>query len=100
MPEGSCDPLGSLSWSRLLPGPADPCRERSPCQSRFAGRACDPRGGPTLEQPFPQGLHPVGRTHAGAVHEELRPVGRTRVEEVCGELSPVRGIPLWRSERV
>jgi len=24
MPEGSCDPMGSLCWSRLLLGPADP----------------------------------------------------------------------------
>jgi len=24
MPEGSCDPMGSLHWSRLLPGPARP----------------------------------------------------------------------------
>jgi len=30
-----------------------------------------------LEQPVPEGLHSVGRTHIG---------------EVCGELSPVRGI--------
>jgi len=59
-----------------------------------------------LEQPVPEGLHPVegahagavceelhpvGRTHAGAVGEGLQPVGRTHVGEVCGELSPVRG---------
>ena len=49
------------------------------------------RGGPTLEQPVPQGLHPVGRTHAGAVHEELHPMGRTHIGEICGELSPMRG---------
>jgi len=24
---GGCDPVGSLCWSRLLPGPADPWRE-------------------------------------------------------------------------
>jgi len=33
----------------------------------------------------------VGRTHAGAVREELHPVGRTHVGEACGELSPVGG---------
>jgi len=49
--------------------------------------------GPTLEQPVPEGLHPMGRTHAGAVGEELQPVGRTHVGEVCGELSPMRGTP-------
>jgi len=45
-----------------------------------------------LEEPVPEGLHPMGRTHTGAVCEELQPVGRTHVGEVCGELSPVRGI--------
>jgi len=44
-----------------------------------------------LEQPVPEGLHPVEGTHAGAVHEELQPMGRTHIVEVCGELSPVRG---------
>jgi len=54
------------SWSRLLAGPADLWRDRSPCWSRFAGRAfdrmgdphwsslllkdCTPWEGPTLEQ--------------------------------------------------
>jgi len=47
--------------------------------------------GPTLEQPVPEGQHPVGGTHAGAVLEELQPIGRTHVGVVCGELSPVRG---------
>jgi len=44
-----------------------------------------------MEQPVPEGLHPMEGTHVGAVHEELQPVGRTHVGEVCGELSPVRG---------
>jgi len=44
-----------------------------------------------LEQPVPEGLHPVEGTHAQAVHEELQPVGRTHIGEVCGELPPVRG---------
>jgi len=35
-----------------------------------------------LEQPVPEGLHPVGRTHTGAVCEELQPVGRTHIGEV------------------
>jgi len=33
----------------------------------------------------------VGRTHTGAVHEDLQPVDRTHFGEVCGELFPVRG---------
>jgi len=47
--------------------------------------------GPTLEQPVPEGLHPMEGIHAGTVREELQPMGRTHIGEVCGELSPVRG---------
>jgi len=32
MPEGGCDPVGSLCWSRLLPGPADPWRQEPTLQ--------------------------------------------------------------------
>jgi len=39
VPQGGCDPVGSLRWSRLLPGPVDPWREE-----------------PTLEQICWQGL--------------------------------------------
>ncbi|KAK4826947.1 hypothetical protein QYF61_012796, partial [Mycteria americana] len=45
-PEGGCDLMESLCWSKLLAGPMDPWRERSPCWSRFAGRTCDPVGDP------------------------------------------------------
>jgi len=41
MSERGCDPMESLSWSRLLAGPANPWKERSPHWSRFAGRTCD-----------------------------------------------------------
>jgi len=41
------------------------------------------------EQPVPEGLHTVERSHAGAIHEELQPVGKTHVEAVHGELSPM-----------
>ncbi|GAB0185838.1 AN1-type zinc finger protein 5-like [Grus japonensis] len=27
VPEGGCDPMGSLHWSRLLAGPMDPWKE-------------------------------------------------------------------------
>jgi len=47
--------------------------------------------GPMLDDPVPEGPHPMGRTHTRAVCEELQPVGRTHVGEVCGELSSVRG---------
>jgi len=38
-----------------------------------------------LEQPVPEGLHPVGTTHIGAA---------------CAELSPVRGTSRWSRGRV
>jgi len=56
--------------------------------------------GPTLEQPAPEGLHPVEGAHTGAVCEELHPVGRTHIGEVHGELSLVRGTPGWSRGRV
>jgi len=28
MPEGGCDPMRSLRWSRLLPGPVNPWSEK------------------------------------------------------------------------
>jgi len=90
MPEGSCDPVESLRWSRLLPGPVDSRREE-PTPEQVCWQGLSPHGGPTLKQSVPEGLHPVGMTRAGAVCEELQPVGRTHVGEVCGELSPVRG---------
>jgi len=52
-----------------------------------------------LEQPIPEGLHPMEVTHTGAVHEELQPVGRTHIGEVHGGLSPMGGIPCWSRGR-
>ncbi|GAB0183059.1 zinc finger and BTB domain-containing protein 5 [Grus japonensis] len=46
VPKGRCGPVGSLHWSRLLAGPVDPWKERSPHWRRFAGRASDPVGDP------------------------------------------------------
>ena len=40
VPEGSCDPVESTHWNRLLSAAV----ERSPCWSRFAGRTCGPVG--------------------------------------------------------
>ena len=53
-----------------------------------------------LEQSVPEELHPMGRTHAGAVHEELQTKGRTHVGAVCEELSPMRGSSRWSRGRV
>jgi len=46
MPEGASDPVGDPSWSRLLSGPADLWRERSPHWSRFVGKTYDRMGDP------------------------------------------------------
>jgi len=64
MPEGDCDPVASLCWSRLLSGPVDPWRVRSPCWSRFGGRACDPLGGPCWSSLFLKDCTPWKGPHA------------------------------------
>jgi len=95
MPEGGCDHrTGAGSFQDL-----GTCGERSPRWSRFAGRACV-HGGPTLEQPVPEGLHPMEGIHVGAALEELQPVGRTYIGDVCGELSPMRWTSRWSQGRV
>jgi len=48
----------------------------------------------------PEGVHPMGRTPAGEVHEGLQTMGRTHVGGGCGELPPMGGIPLWCRGRV
>ena len=85
--------MGSPHWSRFLAGPVDPWREE-PTEQVF-WQDLWPRGGPTLEQSAPEGLHAVEGTHAGAVCEQLQPMGRTHVGEVCGGLSPMGGTPQW-----
>ncbi|GAB0191968.1 EH domain-containing protein 4 [Grus japonensis] len=97
-PEGGCDPMGSPCWSKLLVGPVAPWREE-PMPEQVCWQDLSPRGGPTLEQSVPEGLHPVEGTYAGAVREELQPVGRTHVGEVHGGLSPVGGAPRWSRGR-
>ena len=53
-----------------------------------------------LEQSVSEGLHPVERTHIGAVCEELQPVERTHLEEACGGQSLMGGTPRWNRGRV
>jgi len=90
MPEESCDTMGSPVVEQA------PARTCGPVE-RGAHAGADLLAGlvtlwgPTLDQPVPEGMHPMGRTHAGVVREELQPVGRTHVGEVHLELSPVRG---------
>lgn len=36
-----------------------------------------------LEQPIPEGPHPVGVIRAEAAHEKLQPMGRTHPGNVC-----------------
>lgn len=58
------------------------------------------RGDSTLEQPLPEGLHPMESTHTGAICEKLQPVGRIHVGEACEGLFPVGGTLCWSRERV
>ncbi|KAK4824615.1 LOW QUALITY PROTEIN: hypothetical protein QYF61_016921 [Mycteria americana] len=46
MPEGGCDPVGSLCWSRVPAGPVD----QDLCWSSLFLKDCTPWKGPTLEQ--------------------------------------------------
>jgi len=75
--------MESPCWSRLLAGPVDPWREDPTleqicCQELYL---CE---GPTLEQPVPEGLQPMGRTQAGA-RAECEEEGVT--EPMCDELT-------------
>ena len=92
-------PWGILRWSRLPAGPADPWREE-PTLEQVCWQGLWPHGGPTLEQPVPEGLHPVEGIYSGVVHGELQLVGRTHTGEVHGGLSPVGGTPHWSRGRV
>ena len=76
-----------------------PMDDPTPEQVGARRRLC-PRGGPTLEQPVPEGLQPVEGTHAGAVRGELQPMGRTHAGDTHGGLSPVEGTPRWSRGRV
>ncbi|KAK4810960.1 hypothetical protein QYF61_014432 [Mycteria americana] len=81
-PKGGCDPVESLCWSRLLAEPVNPRREETMLE-QGCWQDLWPHGGPTLEQSIPEGLHPMERAHAGAVH---------------GRLSPEQAIPkCWKS---
>jgi len=92
MPEGRYDPVGSPCWSRLLAGPVE--RAAHAGAGLLAGLVTS--WGPTLEQPVPEGLDLVGRTHAEAVSEELQPVGRTHVGET---VSHERDLTLEQGKR-
>lgn len=76
----------------LLAGP----EERSLHWRRFAGRAGDPCGGPTLEQADPD---PVKGTYAGEV-DELQLVRQTHIGVVYVGLASVVGNPLWSVGRM
>lgn len=46
-----------------------------------------------MEQPVPDGLHPVEGAHAGAVGEEVEPMEKTHTGEIHGGLFPVGVTP-------
>lgn len=65
---------------------------RSPSRASFL--AGPPRR-PMVEQRVRGGLHPIERTHIGAIHAELQLMGRIHVEKVHGGLSPMGMTPPW-----
>jgi len=52
MPKGGCEPVECPHRRRLLAGPVDPWKQRSPHWSRFAGRPCDTVGDPLWNSLF------------------------------------------------
>ena len=56
-------------------------------------------GGPTLDNSFPERLHPMERAHAGAACEELHPVGKTHAGAVREGLYHMSGVPCWSREK-
>ncbi|GAB0205320.1 hypothetical protein GRJ2_002997600 [Grus japonensis] len=79
-PKGGCGlweaHVGASSWQDRRT-----CGERSPRQSRFAGRTCDLVGDPTLEQSAPEGLHPVGETMLEQFMKDCSPWERLMLEQ-------------------
>lgn len=73
-PEASCSPwrfhIGTGSWEELL------SVERSPCRNKFSGKT-GLHGPPPWEQSVSEGLCPVERVHAGAIHGGLCLMGMT-----------------------
>ncbi|KAJ7403695.1 hypothetical protein WISP_149402 [Willisornis vidua] len=86
MPEGDCDPLGSLCWNRLLEGPVASWREEPMLE-----QVCWPCRVTPLGQSVLEGLNSLEGTaleqsvmncclwggHVVEVHEGLSPVGET-----------------------
>ena len=44
MPEGRCDPVASLRWNRLLPGPEDPVERGAHARAGLLAGFVTPRG--------------------------------------------------------
>jgi len=74
--------------------------ERSPHQSRFVGRACDPVGDPHWSSLFLKDYTLWKGPMLGQFVKSCSPWEGLNVGEVCGELPPVRGTPCWSRGRV
>ena len=62
--------------------------------------ALETRGGPTLEQPVPEGLHPVEGNHSGAVCEELQPMEGLMLAKFVENSLPWEEPSSWSKGRV
>ncbi|KAK4830792.1 hypothetical protein QYF61_013625, partial [Mycteria americana] len=87
MPWRKLQPVENPCQRRLLAGTVAPGEE--PTLEKVFWQDLWPCGGPTLEQSVPEGLHPVERTRAGTVLEELQPTGRTCAGVAHAGLYPV-----------
>jgi len=104
MPEGDSNPMRSPRWSRLLPGAAEPRRERSPHQIRFAGQTCEPIGEPHWSSLFLKDCRswtgPDSRA-GGCPKEAVTPWGAHYGAACCWRTASHRRDPrlgsLWRT---
>ncbi|GAB0179058.1 hypothetical protein GRJ2_000371100 [Grus japonensis] len=97
-PEGGCGlweaHAGASCWQGLRTR-----GERSPRQSRFAGRTCDPVGDPMLEQSAPEGLHPVGETTLEQFVKDCSPWERPTLEQIVKDCLPWEGLHAGAGEQ-
>lgn len=93
-PKVAVTPLDTLVGAGSWQEPVDPWRTVHPGTGLLAGLW--PRGGSLLEQPVPEGLCLMKRTHAGTVSEELQTLGRTHTGKAHEGLCPMGGISHWK----
>ncbi|GAB0204317.1 hypothetical protein GRJ2_002897300 [Grus japonensis] len=74
-PEGGCDPVGSLCWSKLLAGPVVPWREEPMLEQGTQPPELEDRDGEQNEAPMIQGEMVSDLLHQLDTHKSMEPDG-------------------------